>query len=245
MTICYTLEAPLFLRALKKHCWSRHLKYRRIGQGRKLFGLTRNEWPHKERLIGFPCGDFYPASHRKLVQSSCHTASTTQRSPPHCNTSFTMKISTANLLPAGMGEGVPMAVSPPCRSLEQHPLPTGCLVACWGPAESLILTREWLIFNTMWEHNQECVATPRGFPNSLFPSYSQTYTREDFFLVRDREGSSSHSLLVSQAGERRSPFSQRGQKLTKKQLVVTARHSQPASQRNRGSKQLSCSPPCP
>lgn len=82
MTICTTLEAPLFLRALKSHCWSRHFNYRRTGQGGKWLGLRRNQWPHKERLRSFPRGYFLQASHRKRAQSSWHAAVFTPLQPP-------------------------------------------------------------------------------------------------------------------------------------------------------------------
>lgn len=112
--------------------------------------------------------------HRAAGTQQCSHHYSPQRCPPHCDTIiFIMSIIPANLLPAGMG-GVPTAVSPACRRLEQHPLPTGCLCLLAGTSKSLLFTGQRLLCSSMWEHNQEHVVTPRGFPKSLFPSYSQS-----------------------------------------------------------------------
>lgn len=108
---CTTLEAPLFLRALKKNpktCWFRHFNSRKTGQGREI------AWaPHKERLREvFHVGIFPPASHRKPA--------VTQQCPHHH--SHPTAPSWTSLLPPWGGQGVPTAVSPPCRRVEQQPL---------------------------------------------------------------------------------------------------------------------------
>lgn len=207
----------------------------------------------KKRLRGFPCEIFFPqhpieSLYRAAVTQQCSHHHSHRRCYPTVPTPLRHQLHNEHhhceFTASWDGRRCPHSRVTTVQELGAAPSPHRVPARLLGTSRKFALhTRAAAFQHDVGTQPGACCNTT-GIPKESSPILQPELDKRGPFPSenargRDREDSSSHPLLVSQAGER-----QRGQKLAKKQPVVTARHSQPASQRNRGSKQLSCSLPC-